>query len=314
MRKSLMFATMLAVMLSLVVFVAPAYAASCSGSELDTSNHTVVTIDSKVGGGYWAEVTLQRIARYFSDNCVEVTDTGTFVTFGGVSPSNNSTVASGVTGTVTGGFVVTMSGESGFQSGDLGLYDYDCDQNGVCSAYVHWSNIFFTTPGGYSFQEWGWVYDPTCPSNGHWENSSSGNSGDITGDPDLTCIVVSGPSGSSGGYNIAASGSAKATKISSDSLWIGSGNAFEVTFHGQSCTLKLWGGDLSAPVYAQMVPGSAWANGNQTTASFVLSDLLTGNTLVDFQGKDALHNVKVACVGPAGSTANGSELVVSIFR
>lgn len=180
MKKKVFFTTTLLMMLLLTVV--PAYA-NGGGVVIDARWRTI-TIDSKVGGGFWADVNMKTHALVYDMGGghykVVATQTGRFRSWAGDSPGGTGKIGEGVKGKVTGGFVAHVWGDPEDISGSLGTFDYECDHFGNCSDYVSWRDILFDSHGKWYYESWGWVYT-TC-GNGTWINSSAGNHGDILGE------------------------------------------------------------------------------------------------------------------------------------
>lgn len=143
--------------------------------------------DSGFAGKAWANDTIHRTLHIWQEPdgryCAVVGDTGSFVTFGGASPDNTSTVGAGVDGTMQGGYVATFNGspnpDPGYAtSGDLGPFDLRCTDAYTCPGQ-HPSFLSYFDAPSYDMPAWGWIY--RTPQNGTWVNQASGSSGDITG-------------------------------------------------------------------------------------------------------------------------------------
>lgn len=176
----------IALLVALVaVAVVPAFANG--GGLVGQASWKVYTIDSKVGGGFWADLVLNTTATIYEVDedfyKVVVVQNGTFSSWAGDSPGATGTIGEGVTGTVSGGFTAYVYGDLG-DLGDLGSFDYDCDRDGNCPSYVSWRDILFEEYGRWWYDSWGWTYT-TCDGR-MWVNASAGNQGDITGGP-ISC-------------------------------------------------------------------------------------------------------------------------------
>ncbi len=146
-------------------------------------------VDSGVAGNYWASDNAIRhiqVVQTGSDTfCATVSYQGDFTTFSGPSPQNTGDVGTGVVGTFQGGYIMssftgTLNPTPNYRTkGNIGTFNYNCDVNGNCSAYVDWTTLYFSNTSGASLDWWGWTYH--AGNNGSWVNSSGGNSGDITG-------------------------------------------------------------------------------------------------------------------------------------
>jgi hypothetical protein len=147
--------------------------------------------DSGFGGNYWADDTILRHLRIWSEAdstyCVQVADVGAFVTYAGTSPSGTSTVSAGVRGILDGGYI-TSSVVGTFAPtlathGYLGTYDLQCDSSGSCpGASISWASYFGSVMSSDAFAQWGWIY--RAGRHGTWLNQddvAAAASGDITG-------------------------------------------------------------------------------------------------------------------------------------
>lgn len=129
---------------------------------------------------------------------------GTFTSFAGPSPNGSGEVGEGVTGSMQGGYVALVYGDWLEEpewplTGYVGLFDYDPtwadDGDGIfeygeesfSAERVSWLDQYFED-WEFEYIWWGWQYLPVCESNGYWINSQDGNFGDITGEPDFSCL------------------------------------------------------------------------------------------------------------------------------
>ena len=147
--------------------------------------------DSGFGGNYWANDTLLRHLRIWSEAdgsyCVQVADLGTFVTYAGTSPSGSSTVSAGVRGIISGGYVTTdvvgTFAPTLATHGYVGTYDLQCDASGNCpGSSISWASYFSSVTSSDAFAQWGWIY--YAGRHGTWLNQddvAAAASGDITG-------------------------------------------------------------------------------------------------------------------------------------
>ncbi len=145
--------------------------------------------DSGVTGNYWALDNFQREMTVYKTTtanvyCAIVKYEGGFVTFATTSPNGTSTVGAGIKGEMNGGYRATITGTlkaspSWKTHGNVGTFDYKCDQLANCPGYVNWTDQYFNTGYGFDQPWWGWQYK--TPKNGSWINAVSGNVGDITG-------------------------------------------------------------------------------------------------------------------------------------
>lgn len=159
---------------------------------VDVHYKLVNDYDSGFAGNAWANDTIDRHLRIWQGSdglyCAQVEDHGKFVTFAGASPSGSSTVSSGVTGDLHGGYVTTFFGgtldpaPAYANHGDLGTFDLMCTDAYNCpGAYPSYASYFSTTSGN-DLAQWGWIYH--AGKNGTWLNQddvAAADSGDITG-------------------------------------------------------------------------------------------------------------------------------------
>lgn len=174
--------------------------------EIDVTEDVTNSLDSGVGGNWWAYIDYERSIRAFEENSlfVIVQYDGEFTSVEGPSPQNTGTVGAGVTGTMTGGYLARVHGEllgepTWPTEGYVGLHDHaatwtDTDDDGIFDigeedlpGYVNWLDQYFEE-WILRYIWWGWQYTPLCEGNGFWINSQDGNEGDITGEPDLSCL------------------------------------------------------------------------------------------------------------------------------
>ncbi|MFC2099589.1 hypothetical protein ACFLSF_02010 [Candidatus Bipolaricaulota bacterium] len=150
--------------------------------------YRIVSIDSAVGGFYWAYDYINRHVQVWQTDenafCAVVQDTGAFVTDGGLSPGGyGNTIAAGTRGTIQGGCRLAIAGSLRSSpayrtKGNIGTFDYNCDiGTGSCGAKFDWIAAYFD-PGTAGYEWWGWIY--RAGRNGTWVNSQDGNEGDIT--------------------------------------------------------------------------------------------------------------------------------------
>lgn len=151
-------------------------------------------VDSGICGNNWAFDDFVRQIKVVQTGsnlfCATVKYEGHFTTIAGSSPGGSSACSStalgdGVTGTFEGGYISTIFGGTLLSSpaartkGNIGTFDYNCDENGNCPGYVSWTTLYFSSTSGFDYAWWGWVYH--AGNNGSWVNAVTGNSGDITG-------------------------------------------------------------------------------------------------------------------------------------
>lgn len=164
---------------------------ACGGGKVVVNvNYTLTNdTDSAVGGGTWANDTINRHLQIsqVSDGmyCATVSDNGSFVTYAGMSPAGKpDALADGIKGVMSGGYRTDVfagslvSDPSPYKTkGQLGTFDLNCDRFQNCDG-VHPSINSFITGWGGAQPWWGWEYKTA--QNGVWVNASAGNSGDIT--------------------------------------------------------------------------------------------------------------------------------------
>jgi hypothetical protein len=163
---------------------------SCAnGKQIVNVNYTLVNdYDSGVAGNAWANDTINRHLQVWQAGsgmyCATVNDTGSFVTFTGASPSGSSTVSSGISGRINGGYNTTIfsgtlsTAPNYATKGNLGTFDLQCVDAYNCPGAHPTYASYFTTTSGDDLAVWGWTYH--TPKNGDWVNASPGNSGDIS--------------------------------------------------------------------------------------------------------------------------------------
>jgi hypothetical protein len=148
--------------------------------------------DSGVAGNAWANDTINRHLQVFNlgngTYCAVVNDTGSFLTFAGLSPGQLvrcSMVSAGITGQIKGGYTTTtFTGTLDLApiyalTGNLGTFDKACTDAYTCTGVYPSYLSYISTISGDSLANWGWSYHTA--KNGDWVNAASGNSGDITG-------------------------------------------------------------------------------------------------------------------------------------
>lgn len=164
---------------------------------IDVTQGVENDIDSGVGGNYWAYDDYGRQIRVWEIDeswYAVVQYNGTFQTIEGTSPGATGVVGEGVTGTMQGGYIAYLNAEmleeTGWPlTGYVGSYDYQGDpETGEVPGYVSWPAQYFEDDLVFEYAWWGWEYLPVCESNGSWVNSSDENVGDITGEPDFSCL------------------------------------------------------------------------------------------------------------------------------
>jgi hypothetical protein len=164
-----------------------AKACSTSGTALVNVHYTLTNdYDSAIDGHAWANDTVSRQLQIWALGsgayCVAVTDQGSFVTFAGPSPQNTGTVSAGVAGKIKGGYGGSVIGTFAATlpvSGNLGTFDLQCTDAYNCPGqHPSYLDYFSTVSTDNAFSVWGWNYHTS--QNGTWNNTSTGNTGDIT--------------------------------------------------------------------------------------------------------------------------------------
>jgi hypothetical protein len=162
------------------------------GALIVNVNYTLTNdFDSGVAGNSWANDTINRHLQIRQDStdktmfCAMIDDTGSFVTFAGVSPGGTGTVSAGINGRINGGYTTTnfagtLNPSPAYKThGNLGSFDLQCNTDPTCpGAHPSFLSYFNGSPA-WDYADWGWSYHTA--HNGNWVNSLSGNSGDITG-------------------------------------------------------------------------------------------------------------------------------------
>ena len=189
-----------AALLAALTFAAGAYAtpspvASSSPQACDASGAPLVNVhfmlvndyDSAVGGGSWANDTIDRHLEVWQVGdgvyCSTVSDQGSFVTFANSSPNGTGSVSAGIRGKIKGGYATTAFTGTFDPAlpvrGNLGTFDLHCTSLNDCPGDHPSFLSYFASTAGWGFADWGWSYHTA--KNGTWINQASGNSGDITG-------------------------------------------------------------------------------------------------------------------------------------
>jgi hypothetical protein len=153
-----------------------------SGTALVNVQYTLTNdLDSGVAGNDWATDTISRQLQIWQVDsntfCVSVSDQGSFVTIAGASPQDTGNVTDGITGKMKGGYSGPVTGTPASSpayaaSGNLGTFDAN-------SAHPTYLSYISAVTSDNAFDVWGWSYHAS--QNGTWTNTSSGNTGDITG-------------------------------------------------------------------------------------------------------------------------------------
>jgi hypothetical protein len=165
-----------------------AKACNTSGTAIVNVHFTLTNdYDSAIDGHAWANDTISRQLQIWGlgsgTYCVAVSDQGSFVTFAGTSPQNTGTVSAGITGKIKGGYTGPVAGTYAPTrpvSGNLGTFDLACTDAYNCpGTHPSYLDYFSNLTSDDAFALWGWSYH--AAHNGTWNNTSSGNTGDITG-------------------------------------------------------------------------------------------------------------------------------------
>ena len=176
-------------MLAILAILAFAFASVPVISASAANNCSIYTVrltndvDSSVTG-YWAMDNIQRTVTVCSTNTpntytMTASDNGTFVSFAGGSPNGTGTVGNGVTGTIVGGYTLSVTGTINPSApSNLGTVDLQCDQAGNCASSFSTPGAIFNSGYNAEYQDWGWTY--TACNNQVWINSAAANTGDIT--------------------------------------------------------------------------------------------------------------------------------------
>lgn len=194
--KNLLLATSLvaaiALAVSAVALAGSNNRVSCGGGKLvvNVTYGLYNNYDSGVGGNAWANDTINRHVQVFDLGggmyCAVVNDTGSFVTFAGESPNGTGTVSAGIKGVINGGytstvFTGTLNPSPAYKTnGNLGSFDLQCVDAYTCNGvWPSFLSYFSSNTWDYNYSTWGWTYHTA--QNGDWTNSSTANTGDITG-------------------------------------------------------------------------------------------------------------------------------------
>ena len=172
---------------------------ACAGNGADLLVDVHYTLlndaDSRFGGGYWANDTLYRHLQIWAETdgtyCAVIDDGGSFVTWAGTGPAGTGSLSAGISGEIVGGyittdivFVGTFNPNALPTTGNLGVYDLQCDQYGNCpGSAISWLAYFGgSVSSAHYFAEWGWIYH--AGDHGTWLNQddvAAADSGNITG-------------------------------------------------------------------------------------------------------------------------------------
>ena len=162
----------------------------CGGTMIANVTYTLTNdYDSGVAGNAWANDTVNRHLQVFDRGdgtfCAAINDTGSFVTFAGLSPQNTGHVSAGISGRINGGYITNnftgaLDPSPAYAThGNLGSFDLQCDAFFNCNGPHPSFLSYFSSTGSWTQPAWGWTYHTA--KNGDWVNASTGNSGDITG-------------------------------------------------------------------------------------------------------------------------------------
>lgn len=205
----------------------------CSVLPTESSNIIVDTIQSITNdpdsgySGNWAVDTISRHLQIWETGkdkeqknhhsrrdhdvtfCGKITDTGTFVTTGPLSPNSikdhTASLSAGITGTITGGATFSVHGKLVDDEDDLSTITpsaLDCNKTDcVTNGTLHELLSQYLNGESHNYYSWGWTY-VTC-GNGTWvdaQGNAAGaiTNGDITGTP-ASCLTPSSSSSSSSG-------------------------------------------------------------------------------------------------------------------
>lgn len=138
--------------------------------------------DSGTCGNYWATDYLVRWGTNFAPTSFIMNFKGNFVTVAGFSPgaceagpNNGNTVQAGLQGSFSGFFTVNVVGGTFNPSAVCSQATCNTTLGTVHTLYG--AGATYNTSGPFHFD-----YN-TCDGKQHWQNASTGNSGDITGGP-----------------------------------------------------------------------------------------------------------------------------------
>ncbi len=160
--------------------------------KVDATRTISNNLDSGENGNFWAKDNFtQRMRIWEVKNgeskfyCAQTNDDGTFDALAGEeSPGINSPVilTGNEDGTFYGGAKWKVTGHFDADwptSGNVG--SFDCSIDGQCPGYSKWLANYFGREYSANFVTWGWHYK-SC-GHGAWNNTDSGNSGDIVPGP-----------------------------------------------------------------------------------------------------------------------------------
>lgn len=143
--------------------------------------------DSGFASPVWAYDDLTRQIQVWQTGantfCATVKYQGSWTTIAGPSPMGLGTIDAGIAGTFEGGYTSTAftgtlkAAPLASTRGNIGTFDYACDNAGNCPGAFFWGDLYFDGVAGFDLAWWGWVYHGG--NNGSWVNASTGSSGDI---------------------------------------------------------------------------------------------------------------------------------------
>ena len=176
--------------------------------------------DSGIGGNAWAKDNYRRTIYVYqmpdsnSSYCAMAIYRGTFLTYSARSPNDAVYNRAGIDGRMSGGSIITFTGEIKELSTKrhntvsrvrLGTVDYQCDGKFNCPGWYDWrTKVFEEFQQDPTFIDWGWDYrasrfvnsmeyifknhkktvNPDYCSEREWLNAKSGNEGDIACEDD----------------------------------------------------------------------------------------------------------------------------------
>lgn len=170
---------------------------SPTGRTVVSVTHKVVNDNDSGFGGYWAMDSYSRLLTIVEVEaptspggpgkyCAVAQYYGNFVTLAGASPNTTCALNAGVKGQFRGGrrtvvFEGTLNPSPSQKiTGNLGIFDYQCDGSGNCLSLFSWPATYFLAPApAVGDAWWGWMYYGY--GNGSWINAIDplGSSGDI---------------------------------------------------------------------------------------------------------------------------------------
>lgn len=162
-------------------------------------NQAVANDPDSGNHGNWATDTFTRHLQIWQDGstyCGKVTDNGTFVTTGPLSPNAGAALSAGIAGTVTGGATFTITGTPKANLGNIVPLPLDCSATDcVTHGTLHILLADYFDNESHSYIDWGWTY-ATC-TNGTWVDSAINSDGSLPQDGDITNTVTESTCGPS---------------------------------------------------------------------------------------------------------------------